>query len=184
MVASSPREALLEEAGLCEVRKVAEGRWAVELEKCYRVEERNLRWRLAREEVRQRLAKRGWRVRAKEVMEEKIGNRVPRSRLPRVRAPWKRMKGLRVEIEGGKSDNKEENKRRGMAVLKREETSFDVVIYTDGSASEGRNDGGAGCVVTKGGCESPTMVESRERPAGRICSSFQAEMRALDTALE
>ena len=36
-------------------------------------------------------------------------------------------------------------------MVRLESEEFDVVIYTDGSAREGRSDGGAGCVVTRGG---------------------------------
>ena len=58
-----------------------------------------------------------------------------------------------------------------------------MVIYTDGSASEGRSDGGAGCVVTRGSYEEPEVVEVREVAAGKVCSSFQAEMVAIEAAL-
>ena len=56
---------------------------------------------------------------------------------------------MRVEWEGAKEEDKEVNRRQAMLRLESEE--FDVVIYTDGSATEGRSDGGAGCVVTRGG---------------------------------
>lgn len=56
-------------------------------------------------------------------------------------------------------------------------------MYTDGSAEEGRSNGGAACVVTTGGCREPRVVEVIERPAGGICSSFQAEMLALESGV-
>lgn len=63
---SAPREAVLAETGLCEVKAVAEGLWMAEKEKCQRAEERNPRreWGLRR--GRGKLARRDWRSRAEE----------------------------------------------------------------------------------------------------------------------
>ena len=57
LMASSPGEAVLEEAGLSELEWVAKGRWRVEYEKCLRVREDNPRKELVQRRVRQRLKK-------------------------------------------------------------------------------------------------------------------------------
>ena len=52
-------------------------------------------------------------------------------------------------------------------------------VWTDGSASGGVTDGGAGVFI-----ERPDGAEQEIRtPAGRLCSSFRAEMVALQAAL-
>ena len=52
-------------------------------------------------------------------------------------------------------------------------------VWTDGSASGGVTDGGAGVLI-----ERPDGAEHEIRtPAGRLCSSFRAEMVALQAAL-
>ena len=55
----------------------------------------------------------------------------------------------------------------------------DVVAFTDGSATEGVENGGAGAVIFEGDAE-PRRIRT---PAGRWTSSFRAEMTALDSAL-
>ena len=60
---SAPRESLLEEAGLNELKE-AECRWAIQLEKCLRQKDGDPRRALATETVTQRLKSEGWRRRA------------------------------------------------------------------------------------------------------------------------
>ena len=52
-------------------------------------------------------------------------------------------------------------------------------IWSDGSAEGGVQDGGAGALVIRPGGEEHLI----RAPAGRLCSSFRAEMVALDAAL-
>jgi ribonuclease HI len=136
---------------------------------------------LVRRRVRQRLKKRGWRSQTEEMMAEFEGVVGERGKFPEVRPPWEKRVELRIEWEGVKGKDEEVNRQEALRRLGEEE--YDVVIYTDGSASEGRSDGGAGCVVTRGGYREPEVVETIEVPAGRVCSSFQAEMVALREAL-
>ena len=56
----------------------------------------------------------------------------------------------------------------------------DIVVYTDGSATGGTENGGGGAVVFRG----DTELRRLRMPAGRYTSSYRAEMAALDTALE
>ena len=143
--------------------------------------EDNPRGELVRRRVRQRLKKRGWRSQTEELMaeyEELVG---VRGKFPEKRPPWEKRVEMRVEWEGVKGKDEELNRQEALRRLGEDE--YDVVIYTDGSASEGRSDGGAGCVITRGSYREPEVVETREVPAGRVCSSFQAEMVALREAL-
>ena len=61
MLRSSPREAVLTECGLPELRSIAEMRWLLELDKCKRAGENHPRrvWGLVG--VRNRLRRIGWR---------------------------------------------------------------------------------------------------------------------------
>ena len=56
----------------------------------------------------------------------------------------------------------------------------DYTIYTDGSATEGAENGGAGVVIFRG----ETEIRRIRTPAGRWTSSYRAELTALDSALE
>ena len=55
----------------------------------------------------------------------------------------------------------------------------DYTVYTDGSATEGVENGGAGVIIFRGNTE----LERIRTPAGRWTSTYRAEMTALDTAL-
>ena len=59
-----------------------------------------------------------------------------------------------------------------------------MTIYTDGSALTGNTNGGGGILVTSGPPSDPQVHQSHAVPAGRWCSSFQAEMKAVVVALE
>ena len=61
----------------------------------------------------------------------------------------------------------------------REKYNYDRIIYTDGSASEGLYDGGAGMVVHDVVGGSDRLTRSWCVPTGAHCSSFQAESTAL-----
>ena len=56
----------------------------------------------------------------------------------------------------------------------------DIVCFTDGSAMEGTKNCGAGGIVQIPGEEKITVKE----PCGVICSSFRAEMKAIERALQ
>ena len=56
----------------------------------------------------------------------------------------------------------------------------DIVCYTDGSAEDGTKNGGAGAVVYIPGQEEMLI----HRACGTICSSFRAEMMAIEMVLE
>ena len=181
---SAPREAVLVEAGLCPVKTVAEGLWMAEMEKCLRAEEGDPRreWGLRR--VRKRLVRRvDWRTCAGELMEKVIPPDVERTKCVEGRRPWEEWKGVWWDVEAVRGKDEESCRKEALERIERWGT-VDVAVYTDGAAVEGVRNGGAAAVITKGDPRSPTMVEERVKVAGRVASSFQAEMCALEVALE
>ena len=59
----------------------------------------------------------------------------------------------------------------------------ELVIYTDGSASEGNKDGGAAAVVTRGAPSHPLVFETLMKRGAAITSSFDEEDRAMNIAI-
>ena len=179
---SAPKEAVLAEADLCEVRTVAEGLWMAEKEKCLRAEEGNPRREWGLRKVRERLVRRNWRTRAEKLLKELVPAEMERSRQRRGERPWKGWKGVKWDVEGTRGEDAEVSVQK---VKERVEAwgRVDVTVYTDGSAVEGWRNGGAAAVVTSGSLEAPVLIETIEVGAGRLSSSFQAELKALEQAL-
>ena len=59
-----------------------------------------------------------------------------------------------------------------------------VIIYIDDLTIDGNATGGGGILVSTGHPSDPTVHLSYAIPAGKWCSSFQAEMKAVKKALE
>ncbi len=59
-----------------------------------------------------------------------------------------------------------------------------LTIYTDGSASAGTKDGGAGVIVTRGDPADPTILHQSNLRGAAFTSSFAEEAVALQLALE
>ena len=182
---SAPTEAVLIEADLDRIGKRANTLATVAYERSLRLEEENPRRRLAEKEVRQRLKKEGWRKKAKEEWRDTMEvDRIEEGWMfPKPLEPWLSLGNHEFVIEGKKVAN--EGVNRDMAknkLLDNEE--YDYVVYTDGSAREGRREGGAAAVITVGNFDEPEVVEKIQSPAGKWCSSYQAEMVALIEALK
>ena len=180
---SAPREAVLTEAGLSEVRRMAEGLWMAEYEKCLRATEEEPRREWGLRSERRRLKRKDWRSVARELLESVMPEEVARMRKEMGEAPWKTWQGVEWDIEERREKDEEENRRKALARLE-EVKGAELTLYTDGSAMDGRRNGGAGIVVTKGEPSKPEKVEEVNIVAGRVASSFQAELYALVTALE
>ena len=180
---SAPKEAVLAEAGLCPLRRVAEGAWMAELERCRRASDDDPRreWGLRR--VRERLKRRsGWRAVSERLLGELMPQEVARTVVVQGEKPWREWKGVQWWIEGEKVDDEDACRSEALGRL-RSAGEADVVVYTDGSAVEGVRNGGAAAVVTRVGLLYPEVVEVRAKPAGSLCSSFQAEVCALVEAM-
>ncbi len=59
-----------------------------------------------------------------------------------------------------------------------------LIIYTDGSATAGTLNGGAGKVVTEGGPATPTTLLTKQQRGAAITSSYDEEKAAMRMALE
>ena len=178
---SAPREAVLEEAGLKEVRREAEKAWSRELVKCKGAGEGSHRRVWGTKEVKRRLRRRrDWRSQARELLQRDLPEGVELTKRVWGERPWRRWRGVSWDINGEKGASHEEDRKAAVRRI----GDAEVVIYTDGSAKEGTRDGGAAAVVTKESADRPEQVEVRREPAGKVTSSFQAEVRALRLAME
>ena len=85
-----------------------------------------------------------------------------------------------TELHGctGKQDSDEKIQRAAEKILENVKTN-DIVCWTDGSAEEGTKNGGAGAIISIPGEDEITIKEA----SGAICSSFKAEMVAIERAL-
>lgn len=85
-----------------------------------------------------------------------------------------------TELEGctGKHDT-EQNIRAAADLLISKMQPSDIVCYTDGSAEEGTTNGGAGSVIHLPSGEKVTLKAA----CGLHCSSYKAEMTAINTTL-
>ena len=179
---SAPREAVLAEAGLCTVKRVAEGLWMDELEKCLRASEESLRREWGLRVVRKRLVRKGWRERAGELLNELLPDGVVRQRVMVGDAPWRTWTNACWDVDGVRSEDVSVCREEALVRMRRWD-DVDVCVYTDGSADGGVRLGGAGVVVTKGDAECPEVIEERLRAAGVVTSSYQAELCALWEAM-
>ena len=104
-----------------------------------------------------------------------LTNRKPISIFPST-PPWSHQCELNIfdTVPGIKSRNDDQLSKRTAAINRIRELSGDYIIYTDGSASKGRLDGGAAAVVTIGDAEEPITVDTlTER--GRALTCFYEE---------
>ena len=181
---SAPKEAVLSEAGLCEVRKVAESLWVCELEKCLRAPVNDPRSEWGSAVVRRRLVRRSdWRSVASKLLAEVVPEGVDRVGWMLNDCPWREWRGVEWRLDGVKSGDVHVDREAALSRL-RELGTTDLVLYTDGSAVEGVRRGGAGVVVTCGDPSEPERVESCSFAAGLLTSSYQAELCALLEALK
>ena len=70
------------------------------------------------------------------------------------------------------------------ATLRINEVNARYNIYTDGSASAGVSEGGAGVVVTTGDSITPTVLTTLQEKGAKITCSYEEEKRALEMALD
>ena len=181
---SAPREAVLSEADLCPVRRVAESLWMCELEKCLRAPEGDPRRAWGLSVVRRRLVRRtDWRTAASGLLREIVPEGVSRDGWWLGDCPWREWSDVEWLIDGARSGDVLVDRDAAVSRL-RSLGAVDLLLYTDGSAVEGVRCGGAAAVVTRGDPEEPERLALRSCAAGVVASSFQAEVVALRVALE
>jgi len=163
LVVSSPKEAVLLEADLNEICKRALTNCTIAVEKSRRLNKNNPRKAITEKDIKIRLKKGEWREQAnkrwRDIMET---DRVDEKwNFPRMCKPWLEIKNKEYVngLEGKKSESERRNKEEAMRMLERG-NDWDVTIYTDGSAEEGRKIGGAAAVVTSGAAENLQVKET------------------------
>ena len=180
---STPSHALMAEAGLA---PVAERRLALAarlLAKARALPEGDPLRRVAEASAPSRLSTvTGWRTLGSEVwraagVEAPIEEALPPPDPPWVPAP---LVTFSLTTGLGPPPTSERHRREAATLHLASLPQCAVWVWTDGSASEGVLNGGAGALI-----EWPDGVEREVRaPAGGLCSSFRAEMVALRSALE
>ena len=88
------------------------------------------------------------------------------------------------ETSGSKSGNAEADKKWALQRLEESWNTFDLVVYTDGSATSGTGTGGGGIFVTTSHPSDPQVLRYFAIPTGKWCSSYQAEIKAVVKALQ
>ena len=88
------------------------------------------------------------------------------------------------ETSDSKSGDAEANKKWGLQRLEEGWNTFDLVVYTDESATSGTGTGGWGIVVTTGHPSDPQVFRYFAISTGKRCSSDQAEIKGLVKALQ
>ena len=109
-----------------------------------------------------------------------ITNRKPLITFPST-PPWSQQCELSIfaSVPGIKSRFDEQLSKRTAAISRIRDLASDYTIYTDGSASKGRLDGGAAVVITIGDAEAPIVVDTlRERGRALTCS-YEEEACAM-----
>jgi ribonuclease HI len=101
---------------------------------------------------------------------------------PQLQPPWDEGTDTTfAEAAEKKSTSDATNLEASERALTQDAESYDLTIYTDGSAVDSNRDGGAGILITTKDDETTTELAF---PAGRLTSSFQAEMVAIKHALQ
>ena len=97
--------------------------------------------------------------------------------------PWAAKDCLSMDIAGDKTDNKTKNHELARSKIEKV-GEVDLTIYTDGSVQEGGINGGAAAIITRGRSNPPEVIDTIKAPAGARCSSYQAEVVAMEQALQ
>ena len=126
-----------------------------------------------------------WRTRS-----HQLARQLPRDLVPRANinyfpcAPWITAPMLTVYpfLEGVESRLDEIQIKKEATLARIREVSADIVVYTDGSASQGIYQGGSGVVITKGTAESPEVIHTIRRKGANYTSSYEEEVDGMLTA--
>ena len=103
---------------------------------------------------------------------------------PYARAPWETPNNLAVhESVPGISSNADDAGTLMQATLERIR-NLSPHPYTDGSASAGTTDGGAGVVITRGDPTCPEEIQTIRVKGASRTSSYEEEVSAMNAALE
>ena len=96
-----------------------------------------------------------------------------RKRTPGHQPPWLQTGNHVLGVDRVKSGEAEKYKIWALQRLVKDWSSYDLTIYTDGSAMNGTAIGGGGILITVGPQSSHTIHHSYATLAGTWCSPFQ-----------
>jgi ribonuclease HI len=168
---STPLDALRKEANIPSIRERSVVVCTKAYDKALRLPPDNPRHVTASQRCRQRLKRTDWRECSRQVWESIFG--VPEGVVEGFVADWQRGSACEIRsIIRPREDG-------GQVIL---DTPTELTAYTDGSATEGTTNGGAGVIITKGGFTADDIVEQISAPAGKWSSSTQAEILAIKIA--
>jgi len=99
--------------------------------------------------------------------------------------PWDDPPRINVhtEVPGVEGRNDNPVLKQELTIKQINSFNADFVIYTDGSASAGTREGGAGVVVTRGLAESPVVMSEIMVRGAALTSSYEEEREAGETAI-
>jgi ribonuclease HI len=184
LVKSTPCQAIYLETGVEPIRVEAKRRALTAYERSMRLDPLNPRRVICERTSRRRLkANKGWREQARVECTKWLPG--PRRSLAVKRGcPWKAVRDSGVtlceDLVEPISKGDTEEKRRCVAQRTMEaHGEMDMVIFTDGSVEGGVDNGGSAAVARQG-----DEVIIRREAAGTVCSSYEAETRAMRMALE
>ena len=180
---STPAHAVLAEAGLAPVAERSTALAARLLAKARALPEDDPLRKVAEADPPARLASvTGWRGVGRGALEAAGVTPPFESLFPHREPPWTRPPKVTFNLTAGTplTATASDQKRREAATLHLAALPQCATwIWTDGSADAGVKNGGAGALIVRPDGETHEL----RRPAGRICSSFRAEMIALQAAL-
>jgi ribonuclease HI len=181
--ATSPTEAVLEEAGLRDLQDRAVIAATIAYERNLRADEADPRRELTLKEPGSRLKRSCWRTTAKARWRECFGEAEEELEpFPKPLAPWRR--GCERIFDRGEKKEEMADINRAMALERLGQGSYDLTLYTDGSVAEGGVNGGGGVVVYREREGHVEKVKTMKLAAGKYASSYQAEMMAMVAALK
>ena len=101
-------------------------------------------------------------------------------------APWldDKLTNVFPHVPGLKSKDEDVLLRRALSYAAILALEADLVLYSDGSASNGTDKGGAGVVVTYGNAESPIVIDTLMKRGSILTSSYNEEHTAMHLALD
>jgi ribonuclease HI len=191
----TPLEALRAEAGVPSYRTHMERNLLISREKALRLDADHPRRRAFDESIPKRIGlandtKHSWRSKtdqlmAKHGLEEILStSREPLSYFEL--APWLdgNLERVYPYVPGLESKNEPELIRRTLSYTRIREMDSTYVLYSDGSASGGVEQGGAGVVVTFGDPEFPTVVDTLMRRGSPLTCSYNEEYTAMHLAMD
>jgi ribonuclease HI len=176
---STPLEALRIEAGVQSYATISKRHIAISLEKASRASPDHPAAIALAEGPKHRLQRTSWREQARKIQKDLPAALLEREPdLPYFPETWRPSVGSWQTIPLLDGQNKTaQGKETALKVIR--EALVDWVLYTDGSASEGTTNGGAGLVVTTGDPSEPLTVYSEKIRGRRLTSSYEEEREAM-----